>query len=373
MPLFSHRSSAASAVSSSAYSSKPLKAHKPSSAPASARIPVPIIVFSLISAFIGIAGTVFAITAGRARVQPVPVYRCGGSEATFRAFHSSSGSRKFGGDVGNGGVLVERPKLLGFVGIQTGFESGDRREALRSTWFPSDPDGLLRLEQATGLAFRFVIGRSKDAKKMAELQKEIEKYRDFMLIDVEEEYLRLPYKTLAFFKAAYKLFEADYYVKADDDIYLRPDRLATLLAKERSHSRTYIGCMKKGPVITDPKLKWYEKQGNLIGNEYFLHAYGPIYVLSAEIVASLAAARNGSLRMFNNEDVSIGSWMLAMNVHHEDNRAVCDPHCSPTSIAVWDIPKCSGLCNPATRLKELHKIDMCSKSPTLPPDDDVDQ
>ena len=49
-----------------------------------------------------------------------------------------------------------------------------------------------------------------------------------------------------------------------------------------------------------------------------------------------------SLRMFNNEDVSIGSWMLAMNVHHEDNRAICDPRCTPTSIAVWDIPKCSG-------------------------------
>jgi len=36
----------------------------------------------------------------------------------------------------------------------------------------------------------------------------------------------------------------------------------------------------------------YEKSGHLIGNEYFLHAYGPMYVLSAEVVASLAAARN---------------------------------------------------------------------------------
>jgi hypothetical protein len=52
-----------------------------------------------------------------------------------------------------------------------------------------------RLEQATGLAFRYVIGRSKDAKKMAQLEKEVDKYRDFMLIDVEEEYLKLPYKT----------------------------------------------------------------------------------------------------------------------------------------------------------------------------------
>jgi len=27
---------------------------------------------------------------------------------------------------------------------------------------------------------------------------------------------------MAFFKAAFELFDADYYVKADDDIYLRP-------------------------------------------------------------------------------------------------------------------------------------------------------
>ncbi|KAK6912820.1 Glycosyl transferase, family 31 [Dillenia turbinata] len=178
-------------------------------------------------------------------------------------------------------------------------------------------DLIKRLEQATGLAFRFVIGRSKDAKKMADLAKEVEKYKDFMLIDVEEEYLKLPYKTqeLAYFKAAFELFDADYYVKADDDIYLRPDRLATLLAKERTHSQTYIGCMKKGPDV-----------------------YG--------------------MRLFSNEDVTIGSWMLSMNVHHEDNRALCEPRCMHASIAVWDIPKCSGLCNPATRLKELHEINM---------------
>lgn len=318
------------------------------------RRPLPIIVFSAFCLFVGVAGIAFSLFAVL-RPKPLPVFRCGRTQDTFRSFYPLPTAR--------------RPKLLGFVGIQTAFSSSDRRAALRSTWFPSDPDALLRLEQATGLAFRFVIGRSKDAKKMAELEKEVEQYKDFMLIDVDEQYLKLPYKTLAFFKAAFELFEADYYVKADDDIYLRPDRLATLLAKERSHSLTYIGCMKKGPVITDPKLKWYEKSGHLIGSEYFLHAYGPIYVLSAEVVASLAIARNNSLRMFSNEDVTIGSWMLAMNVHHEDNRAICDPRCTPTSVAVWDIPKCSGLCNPATRMKELHKIRMCSKSPTLPPDD----
>ena len=50
-----------------------------------------------------------------------------------------------------------------------------------------------------------------------------------------------------------------------------------------------------------------------------------------------------SLRMFDYEDVTIGAWMLAMNVKHEDNRAMCDSICTPTSIAVWDSKKCSGM------------------------------
>ncbi|XP_044482855.1 probable beta-1,3-galactosyltransferase 14 [Mangifera indica] len=272
----------------------------------------------------------------------------------------------------NDGLASEskRHKVMGFVGIQTGFGSTGRRRSLRKTWMPSDRQGLQRLEEATGLAFRFVIGRTSDDSKMSALKKEVAEYDDFLLLDIQEEYSNLPYKTLAFFRAAYALFDSDFYVKADDDIYLRPDRLSLLLAKDRTHSQTYLGCMKKGPVFTDPKLKWYEPLSYLIGKEYFLHAYGPIYALSADVVANLVALRNDSFRMFSNEDVTIGSWMLSMNVNHEDNRQLCAADCTPTSIAVWDIPKCSGLCNPEKRLLELHQQDSCSKSPTLPSDDE---
>ena len=48
--------------------------------------------------------------------------------------------------------------------------------------------------------------------------------------------------------------------------------------------------------------------------------------------------------MFSNEDVTIGAWMLAMNVNHENNHELCSTDCTATSIAVWDIPKCSGWC-----------------------------
>lgn len=68
------------------------------------------------------------------------------------------------------------------------------------------------LEEATGLAFRFVIGRTNDKSKMAELRKEVAEYDDFMLLDIEEEYSKLPFKTLVLalcnlpFLSSYSLF-----------------------------------------------------------------------------------------------------------------------------------------------------------------------
>eukprot|EP00258_Populus_trichocarpa_P014864 XP_006370169.1 probable beta-1,3-galactosyltransferase 14 isoform X1 [Populus trichocarpa] len=321
---------------------------------------------------IGISGFIFGLTSF---LTCSHTYRCFNNSPprSVRVVWGTNSNMNDNG-VGNAVLLDgeerrERQKVMGFVGIQTGFGSSGRRRSLRKTWMPSDRQGLQRLEESTGLAFRFVIGRTNDKSKMAELKREIAEYDDFLLLDIEEQYSQLPYKTLAFFKAAYALFDSEFYVKADDDIYLRPDRLSTLLAKERAHSQTYLGCLKKGPVFTDPKLKWYEPLSYLLGKEYFLHAYGPIYALSADVVASLVALRNNSFRMFSNEDVTIGAWILAMNVNHEDNRALCSPECTPSSIAVWDIPKCSGLCNPEARLLELHQQESCSKSPTMESDD----
>ncbi|CAN0891321.1 Probable beta-1,3-galactosyltransferase 14 [Linum grandiflorum] len=273
----------------------------------------------IVSICIGISGFLFGLTA--LFISPSS-RRCGPPRSVKVSWETNPVATELKSD-GGGGLLLDgertRHKVMGFVGIQTGFASSGRRRSLRKTWMPSDSQGLQRL---------------------------------------------------AFFKAAYALYDSEFYVKADDDIYLRPDRLSTLLAKERPHPRTYLGCMKKGPVFGDPKLKWYEPLNYMLGKEYFLHAYGPLYALSADVVTSLAAIRNDSFRMFSNEDVTIGSWMLAMNVNHEDDRELCASDCSATSISVWDIPKCSGLCNPETRILELHSKEECSKTPTVMSDDD---
>lgn len=116
-----------------------LKKTRPFALPPSAH-PRHIYILTLVSflcLLIGVVGIVFSISALRRPPRTVTVYRCGRSEDTLRTHLSRSGAG--GGDGGDA-----RPKLLGFVGVQTGFGSSERRAALRSTWFPSDPDGLVK-------------------------------------------------------------------------------------------------------------------------------------------------------------------------------------------------------------------------------------
>ncbi|XP_024393869.1 probable beta-1,3-galactosyltransferase 13 [Physcomitrium patens] len=310
-----------------------------------------------------------AIFCGSGEVRPVRANGGSGYGLSYVASRQDDGAGRSGFvklvDQDGERKDLARPKVLAFVGINTGFDSGLRRKVLRETWFPTTPEELASLESTTGLAFRFVIGHTTEGRKMKALEEEVEKHKDFMLIDIDEKYKKLNLKTLAYFRTAYALYDADFYMKIDDDIYLRPDRLATLLSKPRGSSRVYLGCMKKGPVVTDPKYKWYEPKAYMVGREYFLHAYGPIYGLSKEVVANLAATKDHMYRMFINEDVTIGVWMLAMDVEHEDNRDICATKCGPTAIAVWDLPKCSGLCNPTMRMLELHGADKCSRNPQL--------
>ncbi|KAJ7948734.1 Hexosyltransferase [Quillaja saponaria] len=265
-------------------------------APFSARRSTVLVLFCCL--LIGLTGFIFGLVSF---LSPIRSYKCLNSEPrSVRVVWEHVGSARGGGGAsdGNGGN-GKRHKVMGFVGIQTGFGSVGRRQSLRKTWVPSDRQAWKKpLVWLSGLS----LVKHRDKSKMLELKREVAEYDDFLLLDIEEEYSKLPYKTLAFFKAAYALYDSEFYVKADDDIYLRPDRLSLLLAKDRSHSQTYLGCMKKGPVFTDPKLKWYEPLGYMLGKEYFLHAYGPIYALSADVVSSLVALKSNSFRMFSNED-----------------------------------------------------------------------
>lgn len=50
------------------------------------------------------------------------------------------------------------------------------------------------LESIIGLVFRFVIGYIIEGWKMKVLEEEVEKYKDFMFIDIDEKYKKFNFK-----------------------------------------------------------------------------------------------------------------------------------------------------------------------------------
>jgi len=234
------------------------------------------------------------------------------------------------------------------------------------------------------MEMRFVIGRKKcDEKKLHKLSCEEQRlsfekkisaeedlYGSFFRLDMEESYLSLNHKTYLFFRTAIRQYpNAKYFVKADDDIWLFPERLRVTLSDGLAPTekglaprseRSYIGCFKKGPIFKDNKLKWYEPFWPLLStNEYHLHTWGPIYSLSNALVADLGQLPDGSMRFLTNEDTTVGLWMIGLNATQEDDRRFCHAACSTNTIVVYDLPRCSGLCKPIQRLQELNGVPEC--------------
>ncbi|KAK9828752.1 hypothetical protein WJX72_001925 [[Myrmecia] bisecta] len=269
-----------------------------------------------------------------------------------------------------------RPRRLAVVGVQTGFSPAgtdgqynyqQRRAALRQTWFPASQRALDRFEADSSIVIRFVIGHSDNAAMEADIMKEERLYGGFWRLPLQEGYSGLTAKTLMFLTAAARRYNARYIVKVDDDVYLRVARLPPAVQQWTQDGAEYVGCMKTGDIVTSPEWRWFEPQHQMLGSKsYFTHAWGSIYVVSGAVAEDLASRRPGSLRQFTNEDVTLGSWMLAMNITFRDERRLCENDCTATSIAVYDMPKCAGLCNPAEQLVRLHTSEACQAPPLDP-------
>ena len=166
---------------------------------------------------------------------------------------------------------------------------------------------------------------------------------------LNDDYKSLPLKTYLFFKSVLSIYPTVKYIaKVDDDVLMNPMNMLLATHQYEKEGRDYISCMKHGTVFTNPRQKWNEPQHHLLGEQYFLHAWGPMYMLSGAIASVISSIPPEFLRAFANEDVSVGSWMLALNAKHFDDRRMCHTQCQPNSIAVFDYPKCSGMCDPVT-------------------------
>ncbi|CAL9148611.1 unnamed protein product [Musa hybrid cultivar] len=262
-----------------------------------------------------------------------------------------------------------RPRKKAFVviGINTAFSSRKRRDSVRATWMPQGSEKLQQLEREKGIVVRFMIGHRqvKDDFCNKAIDSEEAQHNDFLRLAHVEGYHELSAKTKIFFSTAVATWDAEFYVKVDDDVHLNLGMLATTLARHRSKPRTYIGCMKSGPVLSDKNVKYHEPEYWKFGeegNKYFRHATGQIYAVSKDL-ATYISINHPILHKYANEDVSLGSWFIGLEVEHIDERSMCcgtPPDCEwkaqagNVCIASFDW-SCSGICKSVEKIKDVHE------------------
>lgn len=219
-----------------------------------------------------------------------------------------------------------KKKLLAVVGIITKFGRKNNRDAIRRAWMPTGTD-LKRLEAQKGIVIRFVIGRSANRGDSSDKDVDSENMRtnDFIIlnnhVEAPEEH---PKKTKLFFIHAAENWNAEFYAKVNDDVYVNIDTLGATLATHLDKPRVYIGCMKSGEVFSESTHKWYEpdwwKFGD--GKSYFRHASGEIYVIS-QALAQFISINRSILLSYAHDDVTTGSWFIGLDVKYIDDTKFC--------------------------------------------------
>ncbi|KAG8658976.1 beta-1,6-galactosyltransferase GALT31A isoform X2 [Manihot esculenta] len=262
--------------------------------------------------------------------------------------------------------LKERQKVFFVMGIITAFSSRKRRDSIRETWMPKGEE-LKKLETEKGIILRFVIGHSASPGGVLDraIDAEEEQHKDFLRLNHIEGYHELSSKTQIYFSTAVARWDADFYIKVDDDVHINLGMVGSTLARHRSKPRVYIGCMKSGPVLSQKGVKYHEPEYWKFGeegNKYFRHATGQIYAISKDLATYISVNRH-ILHRYANEDVSLGSWFIGLDVEHIDDRSLCcgtPPDCewkaqagNPCAASFdWS---CSGVCKAVERMEEVHQ------------------
>ncbi|KAJ3674859.1 hypothetical protein LUZ60_005475 [Juncus effusus] len=262
-------------------------------------------------------------------------------------------------------LVASRKKYFMVVGINTAFSSRKRRDSVRATWMPQG-EKRRKLEEEKGIIIRFVIGHSATSGGILDraIEAEDRKHGDFMRLDHVEGYLELSAKTKVYFATAVNMWDAEFYIKVDDDVHVNIATLGNTLLRHKSRPRVYIGCMKSGPVLAQKGVRYHEpehwKFGDS-GNKYFRHATGQIYGISKDL-ATYISINQHVLHKYANEDVSLGAWFIGLDVDHIDDRRLCcgtPPDCEWKAqagnlcVASFDW-SCSGICKSVDKIREVH-------------------
>lgn len=185
-----------------------------------------------------------------------------------------------------------------------------RRNAIRGTWLHNYHSGMLKVTS------RFLIGtRNLLKEKIGNLTVEQNQFGDLLLLDgLKDSYSNLSAKVLLGLKWAHQTQKFDFLIKTDDDSYVRIDKVAKNLQQMNCDDLLYWGYFM-GHAVPEPSGKWAEY--NWFNCPHYLpYAMGGGYVLSSRLV-SLIVLYSHRLKIYNNEDVTVGSWLAPFNLHRK--------------------------------------------------------
>ena len=191
-----------------------------------------------------------------------------------------------------------------------------------------------------------------------ELEDEAQAYGDILRVNILENYNTLSEKVCALMEwAAQQSF--DYFLKTDHDIFLRLDTIVSELSELGSKENYWRGfAWHDVPPISDTS----DKNRDLVYElgKFPPYTAGALHILSANLVRALSSAL--PRRYYQNEDQSIGIWLLPFNVTPIHDKR----------IQQWDVCDASMIAkHPVSAAKMrimyenvLNKGDMCHGFPT---------
>ncbi|XP_065891114.1 beta-1,3-galactosyltransferase 6-like [Dysidea avara] len=181
-----------------------------------------------------------------------------------------------------------------------------RRDTIRQTWYSES-----QLHQ--DVLLKFVIGTMSMAKdKLTEIIKENDNHQDLLLLDnLVDSFANLTRKVLYSYIWAGNNVQFSYLLKCDDDTFVVLKTLLDELRGRTSH-RMYCWGFFDGRASVKRAGKYRESEWYLC-DKYLPYALGGGYVLSADLV-KLIALNSDHLKLYVNEDVSVGAWLAPYNI-----------------------------------------------------------
>lgn len=195
-----------------------------------------------------------------------------------------------------------------FIGVFSTANNFKRRMAVRRTWMQYA--GVK--EGAVGV--RFFVGLHKNRKVNEELWAEAQTFGDIQLMPFLDYYSVITWKTLAICIFGTQVVSAKYVMKADDDTFVRVDKVIASLEKANvTHGLLY------GLINYDARpqrsvfSKWFITREEWPEDTYPTLAHGPGYLVSHDIAEEIYQRyKRGDLKMFKLEDVAMGIWISEM-------------------------------------------------------------